>query len=451
MIILLALFPLAIAAVWLTPRAMTHTVFLTAAVLAFVTTIFFMPLGDGTSISWWPLLGLNIDLRVTPLNTPLLWLNAIVLLSTAWIAIRPPKGQVTLLLLAALGVSLSFLSHNILLYFLGFEMAVLPFFLLVRRDGGDSRREAALYFLGYSALAGIFLLAGSLLLVTHHVTTFSATHLSHSLQLSLYGILLVTWAIKLPLWPFHLWLPKTHGEAPTPVSMYLSGTALKVAPYGFILFTPLFAQASTTFRPALALWGAVTVVMGAILAFAQSDYKKMVAQSSVASMGYVMVALASGTPSGQELAILVMVGHGLASPLLFLTAHHIQKRLGTRNLDAIVGLYQKDPQLVRWITLGAFCYMGIPGLALFPGEFGIVVQTWQQAPITAAILLIGILVMAAVWIRVLARMRFGSPETHSPLPVPPQEWLHPFLLGIPLVLLGINPHWWIQLWHWGGL
>lgn len=407
--------------------------------------------GQSVNFSWWPSLGLNISLAVTPYNQPLIWLNGLVLLATAWTTRDPSRESVLWLTFAFIGVTLAFFSQNLILYFLGFEMAVLPFFLLVRKDGGEGRRTAAFYFLSFSALAGMLLLSAVLSLTVRHITGFGPVPISPALQQIVYTLLLVTWAVKTPLWPFHLWLPRTHGEASTPVSMYLAGVALKVAPYGLLLFSGLLPQAVHQDQGFLALWGAITLLAGTLLALAQRDLKQTVALSSIASMGYVMIALSQGTALGRQAAILVMFGHGLASPLLFWITGRVQDVIGSRQLADLPGLYHKDPGVVRWMTLAAMAYMGIPGLALFPGEFGVIVAAFKQDPATLYLIAPAILIMAATWIRILARARFGQAEPVGTTADPRSDRVGAWWLGIPLVLFGAVPAWWIHLWHWGGL
>lgn len=435
------------------PHTWQHRAFVGVALLDLLVALGGLSPGQGIDLQWWPQIGLNFALGVTPYNRPLLWLNALVLLSSAWAGREASKGSIFWLVLAYWGVSLAFLSQNILLYFLGFEMAVLPFFLLVRKDGGDKRRVAAFYFLGFSAVAGMLLLSAVLTLVVHQVTNFHSGHLPLSLQWGVYTLLLVTWAIKTPLWPFYVWLPKTHGEASTPASMYLSGVALKVAPYGFLLFSGMLRGAVHQASPLLAWWGAMTLLMGSLLALAQHDLKQTVAQSSIASMGYVMIALSLGTPAGNQAAVLVMIGHGLASPLLFWIAGRVSSLRGSRKLDELSGLYRQDPALVTWLTIAALAYMGIPGLALFPGELGVVLMVMTHDPMTLYLVIPGLLIMAATWLRILARARFGTESgpdlqlTRSPMV---DRW-GGLWLGIPLILIGVAPAWWIHLWQWGGI
>ncbi|AUW93131.1 NADH dehydrogenase [Sulfobacillus thermotolerans] len=436
---------------WL-PQAKTRPLFIAMALSDTLQAIFGLSLGQSFHGSWWPSLGLNIALAVTPFSQPLLWLNGIVLLSIACTNQSPSRDSVFWLSLAYSGVSLAFLSRNLLLYFLGFEIAVLPFYLLVRKEGGTDRRAAALYFLAFSAIAGMFLLAATLTLVVHHITTFDSHVVPRTLQFSVYGLLLVMWAIKTPLWPFHLWLPRTHGEASTPVSMYLSGVALKVAPFGFLSFSSMLAPAIHHASSLLALWGALTVLLGSLLALGQTDLKQTVAQSSIASMGYVLIALSFGTSLGNQAAILIMIGHGLASPLLFLVTSRIYDLIGSRQIQDMTGLYQKSPALVSWLTVGAFAYMGIPGLALFPGEFGVVMVALQRDPVILYLIIPAMLFMAATWLRVLARVHFGhlTRSTSNVSSRTGSVWSAAWL-GIPLILIGIAPIWWTHIWNWGGL
>lgn len=447
---LFAILVVAMGLIAATGRRWTRPLFIAAAAASLVQSVVGVHPGATLTFAWWPDLGLDFAWAVNAYNLPLLWLNGVVLLATAWTDRSAGRGQPLLLLFAAVGVTVSFLSENFLLFFLGFEMAVLPFFILVRRYGGDGRREAGFYFLGFSALAGIALLAGILWLLGFGLTSAASVRaLTPTAQIIGYGLLLITWAVKTPLWPFHLWLPRTHGEASTPVSMYLAGVALKVAPYGLILIGSHLPAAVRVYHPGLAAWGAVNILLGAVLALAQTDLKQTVALSSISSMGYVMLALAPGTRLGYEVAVLVMVGHGLVSPLLFWVSNRVAGITGTRSLDGLTGLFHVSPGLARWLTLGALSYMGIPGLALFPGELGVLAAAWPTTRWVLVLVLPGILVTAAVWLRILARARFGPPP--PAFAEPPADRVGAWWLAAPLLAFGMAPAWWVGLWHWGGI
>ncbi|MCY0885687.1 MAG: proton-conducting transporter membrane subunit [Firmicutes bacterium] len=399
------------------------------------------------TVPWWPPLHLSLALVTNATNVPLLWLSAVLLLAVGFVEEELPTPSPSLVLIAIAGANLAFTATAPLMFFLGFELAVLPFYLLIYLVGGPQRRRAALFFLAFSATASVPLLWGMIWLTIHGVTIFHPARVPLAVQEGVYLALLLTWAIKTPLWPFHVWLPRAHGQASTPVSMLLAGISLKIAPYGLILADIAFPAAARALAPWLALWGGANVLAGGLLALGRRDLKETVAYSSLASMGFVIIGLAVNTPFAREMAILVMVGHGVASAFLFWATGAIAHRTGTRQLDKLAGLYVGSPDLARWMTLGVLGYMGMPGLALFPGEVGVITAAIGRYPWAVGLALAGWLVAAAVWIRVLARIRFGQ---QGPVAVGHHPRLGPVpgLLTASMAAMGVALPWVTALWNW---
>ena len=297
--------------------------------------------------SWLGALGLDYRLGVDGLSLPLLLINGI--LSLVAVAISPlttprPRSYFPLLLLISGAVNGAFLAQNLLLFFLFYELELIPLWLLIAIWGGRRRAYAATKFLIFTAVSGVLILVGFLGLalatgsLDFSINPVLSQQLGLGTQLLLMGALLVGFGIKIPLFPFHSWLPDAHTEASTPISVLLAGVLLKLGTYGLLRFClSLFPQAWGLLSPGLAGWAAVSVLFGSLAAIAQTDMKRMVAYSSVGHMGYVLLAAAAATPVSLLGSLLQMLAHGLISGLMFLLVGVIYQATGTRDLTVLRG------------------------------------------------------------------------------------------------------------------
>ena len=284
----------------------------------------------------------------------------------------------------------------------------------------------------------------------------SSDRLAVGTQLVLLGALLVGFGIKMPLVPFHTWLPDAHTQASTPVSVLLAGVLLKLGTYGLLRFgLGLFPEAWARLAPGLAIWAAVSVVFGSLAAIAQRDMKRMVAYSSVGHMGYVLLAAAAATPVALLGAEFQMVTHGLISALLFLLVGIVYRKTGTRELDVLHGLLNPQrglPLTGSLMILGVMASAGLPGMAGFIAEFLVFRGSLNAYPLATLLCMVGSGLTAVYFLLLVNRAFFGrlaitpvlDPLRHSRLdvqlaPVAPRETIPAIALAASVVVLGLLP------------
>ncbi len=412
------------------------------------------------NLSWLERLGLNYRLGLDGLALPLVVLNSLL----TWIAIYSTDPEVTrprlyyiLILLLNAGVVGAFLAHNLLLFFLFYELELIPLYFLIAIWGGARRGYAATKFLIYTALSGILILVGFLGLVflsganSFEYDVTLAQTLPVSAQLILLSILLVAFGIKIPLVPFHTWLPDAHVEASTPVSVLLAGVLLKLGTYGLLRFgLGLFPEAWAIAARYLATWAVVSVLYGAFTAIAQKDMKKMVAYSSIAHMGYILLAAAAATPLSTLGTVFQMVSHGLISALLFLLVGVVYRKTGTRDIDVLRGLLNPErglPLIGSLMIVGVMASAGIPGMMGFISEFMVFCGSFSVFPVQTLLCMVGTGLTAVYLLLLVNRSFFGRlPEQFAELPL--VEWrdrIPSLILTLLIILWGLQPGW---LAHW---
>jgi NAD(P)H-quinone oxidoreductase subunit 4 len=393
------------------------------------------------------------------LSLPLLALNCLL----TWIAIYTSREDIdrprlfyTLVFLVSAGVAGALVAQNLLLFFLFYEAELVPFYLLVAIWGGTNRAYAATKFLLYTAISGVLILAGFLGLVWFsHASTFDytallGTSLPLGLQMLLLGVLLVGFGIKIPLIPFHTWLPDTYVAASTPVAILLGGVLAKLGTYGIFRFgLGLFPEAWSTFAPGLATWAAVSVLYGAAAAIAQKDIKRMVAYSSIGHMGYVLLGGAALTGLSLVGAISQMFAHGLILALLFLLVGLVEVKVGTRELDVLNGLLNPIrglPLVSALLIVGGMASAGIPGLVGFVAEFLVFQGSYSAFPVQTLIAVVGTGLTAVYFVILLNRTCFGRLDNNIAY-FPKVEWFErvpALILFWFILLLGIQPNWMLQ-------
>jgi NAD(P)H-quinone oxidoreductase subunit 4 len=406
-------------------------------------------------LNWVDPLGLDYNLGIDGLSLPLVILNALLIL----LSVQATSKQVerdrlfyALLLLVGSAVMGAFLAQNLLLFFLFYELELIPLYLLIVIWGGEKRGYAATKFLIYQALSGIILLAGFLSWAWFAKTgdfnyeSLAATHLPANLQLLFLGVVILGFGIKMPLVPFHTWLPDAYVEASTPVSMLLGGIVSKLGAYGLIRFgLGLFPDAWLIVAPWLTIIAVVTAIYGSLVAIAQTDIKKMIAYSSVAHLSYVLLATAAGNELSILGAVCQMVAHGLILALLFNLVGIIEAKTGTRELSQLHGLLNPKrglPFIGVILVLTTMASAGIPGMVGFIGEFLSFQGSYPAFPI-ATIICLGSTGLTSVYFVILInRVLFGRLEkelTYLP-PVASYERIPAIVLAILVVLLGLQPN-----------
>ncbi|HEY9887718.1 MAG TPA: NADH-quinone oxidoreductase subunit M, partial [Candidatus Obscuribacterales bacterium] len=318
------------------------------------------------SLPWLDALGLTYRLGVDGLSMPLLLINSLLGVIAVYASgekVSRPRLYFSLVLLINGAVAGAFLALNLLLFFLFYELELIPLYLLIAIWGGVRRGYAATKFLIYTATSGALILGGFLGFVWFAgATTFNYDPaLAQALTLLQQSIVLVAiligFGIKIPLFPFHTWLPDAHVEASTPVSVLLAGVLLKLGTYGLVRFgLQLLPDAWARFAPWLAVWAVVSVLYGSLAAIAQNDMKKMVAYSSIGHMGYVLLAAAAATPLAILGTVMQMVSHGLISGLLFLLVGVVYTKAGTRDLTVLRGLLNPERGLP---IVGSLMILGV--------------------------------------------------------------------------------------------
>lgn len=405
--------------------------------------------------SWIEPLGLDYQLGVDGLSLPMIILNALLVL----LAVQATSKEIerdrlfyALLLLVSTAVTGAFLAQNLMLFFLFYELELIPLYLLISIWGGEKRGYAATKFLIYQALSGVILLAGFLSWAWFTKTgnfnyeSLAATHLPANLQLLFLCVILLGFGIKMPLVPFHTWLPDAYVEAPTPVSMLLGGIVSKLGAYGLIRFgLGLFPDAWVIVAPWLAIIAVVTAIYGSLIAIVQTDIKKTIAYSSVAHLSYVLLATAAGTSLSVLGAVYQMVAHGLILALLFNLVGIIEAKTGTRDLNKLQGLLNPKrglPFVGAMSILTMMASAGIPGMVGFIGEFLSFQGSYITFPIATLICLASTGLTSVYFILIINRTFFGKlPDDLTYLPkVTTAERIPAIVLAALIVLLGIQPN-----------
>ena len=414
------------------------------------------------NLPWIDALGLTYSLGVDGLSLPLLVLNGLltgIALYSTDKTLERPRFYYALILLLNAGVAGAFLAQDLLLFFLFYELELIPLYLLIAIWGGQRRGYAATKFLLYTAVSGALILAAFLGVVfLSGASSFAYTQnaelaslLPVGKQLLLLGAILVGFGIKIPLVPFHTWLPDAHVEASTPISVLLAGVLLKLGTYGLLRFgLGLFPAAWEVVAPGLAVWAVVSVLYGAFNAIAQRDMKKMVAYSSVAHMGYILLAAAAATPLSLAAAVLQMVSHGLISALLFLLVGIVYKKTGSRDLEVLNGLLNPErglPLVGTLMVVGVMASAGIPGMVGFIAEFLVFRGSYPIFPAQTLLCMIGTGLTAVYLLILLDRAFFGRLSTRV-INLPKVLWeerMPAMVLAILIVILGIQPGWLVSL------
>jgi NAD(P)H-quinone oxidoreductase subunit 4 len=332
---------------------------------------------------WIPQIGLSWAISIDGISAPLVLLAGLVTtlsILAAWQVDRKPRLFYFLMLLlysAQIGV---FVSQDILLLFIMWELELVPVYLLVSIWGGQKRRYAAMKFLLYTAVASIFILVAGLGMslygdnMTFDMAQLALKDYPLGLELFLYAGLLIAFGVKLAIFPMHTWLPDAHGEASAPVSMILAGVLLKMGGYGLIrLNLGLLSDAHVYFAPILAMLGVVNIIYGAFASFAQTNMKRRLAYSSVSHMGFVLIGIASFTDLGISGAMLQMISHGLIAALLFFLAGVTYDRTHTLAMTEMGGIGKVMPKVFALFTAGAMASLALPCMSGFASELAVFV------------------------------------------------------------------------------
>ncbi len=407
---------------------------------------------------WVPALGVGYHLGVDGISLLLVLLTAFltpVALVSAWGAIedRAKEFAVTMLLLET-GMIGVFVSLDLFLFYVFWEAMLIPMYLVIGVWGGPNRIYAAVKFVLYTMVGSLLMLVAILALYVQHgaatgTYTFDVPTLARWVvpagpaQTLMFLAFALAFAIKVPLFPLHTWLPDAHVEAPTAGSVILAGVLLKMGTYGFLRFClPFFPDASLAFAPLVFALAVVGIVYGAWVSTVQPDLKKLVAYSSVSHLGFVMLGIFTLTPQGLVGGLLQMVNHGLSTGALFLMVGMIYERRHTRLIADFGGLWRAIPAFSAVFLVVVLSSLGLPGLNGFVGEFLVLLGAFQVDPRLAAVAATGIIFAAVYLLWMYQRVVFG-PVVHEAnrrlADLTPREWAVIVPVVLLIVWIGVYP------------
>jgi len=377
--------------------------------------------------AWIPSIGASFHLGVDGISLLMVMLTTLLMplvILSSWTSIvqRVKEYMIVFLFLETAMVGV-FASLDLLLFYVFWEAMLIPMYFIIGVWGGERRLYAAIKFFLFTMFGGVLMLVGILVLYFMHsqtagVASFSYTELNQMIigrqaQLWLFLAFGLAFAIKVPMVPFHTWLPDAHVEAPTGGSVILAGVLLKMGTYGFLRFClPLFPDAAASLAPLIGLMAVIGIHYGALVSREQPDLKKLVAYSSVSHLGFVMLGLFSFNVQAQQGAVIQMVNHGLSTGALFLLVGMIYERRHTRQIADFGGLASVMPAFSTLFLIVTLSSIGLPGLNGFVGEFLILLGAFQAKPYLAVPATLGVILSAVYMLTMYQRVHFGK-RTHE--------------------------------------
>jgi NADH-quinone oxidoreductase subunit M len=358
------------------------------------------------------------------------------------------KQYFAAIFVAEVGMLGVFAAQDLILFYVFFEITLIPMYLLVGVWGDENRRPAAIKFFIYTFLGSTVMLAGFLafgiLADTYAMSALGGGGgLSRTAQVAVAAPILFGLLVKVPAVPLHSWLLDVYVSSPTSTNVLLSGVLPKLGTYGLIAVAlPLLPQGVEPFLPYVAAFGVINIIYGAFVAFLQPDLKALVAYSSIGTLGFILLGVASGNAVGLNGAVFQQVAHGLYSALLFILVGVIAARTGTRRIEDLGGLAARMPWAGGLLALGALAAMGLPGLAVFISEFMSIMGVYATFPVQGVLAAMGIILSAMYLLYMLARVIFGPIERPAYEEIGdagPVEMASVVPLAVLLVVLGVFP------------
>jgi NADH-quinone oxidoreductase subunit M len=412
--------------------------------------------------AWIKSFNIEYFMGIDGISVPMVLLTALlgpICILASWNIDRAVRGYFSLFILLQVGMMGVFCALDFFLFYIFWEVMLLPMYFLIGIWGGPRREYAAIKFFLYTLLGSVLMLLAMLALYFYSEPhTFNMMKLIHDNSfegktLEIFGsvfsfskivfvALFIGFAIKVPLFPFHTWLPDAHVEAPTAISVILAGVLLKMGTYGlFRISYPILPEAAAWFSLTLAVLGMINIIYGALCAMAQTDLKKLVAYSSISHMGIVCLGMAVFTPAGMNGALFQMFNHGTVTAMLFLLVGVIYDRAHLRDIDAFGGLGVNMPIYTGITSLAFFAALGLPGLSSFISEVLVFIGAFNVYRTITVVSVIGIVLTAGYLLWTLQRMFLGPlNEKWKDLPeISLREIITLAPLGIIVIFLGIYP------------
>src|SRR6202049_3372008 len=364
------------------------------------------------------------------------------------------KNYMAFMLLLESGILGVFLSSNLFLFYIFWELMLIPAYFLVGSWGGQRRIYAAIKFVLYTSVGSLLMLAGVIALGYYHqqlvpgsgytldLPTLLSGKLDPTVQMWLFLAFAAAFAVKVPLIPFHSWLPDAYSEAPAPVTAMLAGAMSKTGAYGFLRFCiPLFPNAAHTLAPLISTLAVIGILYCAVLALVQVDMKRLLAYSSISLLGIIVLGMVAFNVQGVEGSVMQMVNHGITIAVLFLIVGYIETRTGTRRLSDFGGLAKRVPVLATVMIIASLSSLGLPGLNSFAGEFLALLGVFQSSPILGVLGTAVIVPAAWYMMRFFQGVMQGPRKTEGPVAMLERKnilsdiQLGEFLCVLPLLFL----------------
>ena len=413
-------------------------------------------LGGTSSLSWDWFARFNIHFALLYDGLALLLVVmtlalAILAVAVSWRDIEQQRGFFHFnLMFSVAGIIGVFLAADLFLFFLFWEVMLLPMTALILIWGHENRRYAAIKFFIFTQASSLLMLVAIIALALQHqsqtgelsfnIAELQMLSLSSNLEFWLMLGFFIAFAVKLPMVPLHSWLPDAHTQAPTAGSVLLAGILLKTGAYGLIrIVLPLFPQATMDFAPVAVSLGVISIIYGALMAYSQTDFKRLVAYSSISHMGFVLLALFSWHEVALQGAILTIVAHGISSAALFSMAGMIQHRIHSRELGKMGGMWASAPKMATVTLIFVMAGIGMPGMANFNGELFTLLGSYQTFPIQTIIAALAIIGSAVYGLHLFQRT-FQGPANTEVTDLHMREVVYTSLLVVALLYFGLQPH-----------